>query len=639
MGADSYWARRSIEREEEWNKKSRETIEKELASQYERSAIRIQGNIEKLYGKFARDNGLSKEEARKLITGTEYRTWRKDIEEYVKEYKETGNPKTLLELNTLAMRSRISRLDKLYSETLIELDKLGQHADRAVTKFLKDAYKDNRLHSAYELAKRGNGPLQVAVDSKRMQDVLRTPWSGKNYSERIWKNSDKLAKTIQDTIVNGVHRGVSVNTLAKEVQKRMEVGKSDAVRLVRTELNYIHNQATLDSLREAKMGYFQFIATLDKRTSSVCRNHDNNVYPLDEAEVGSNVPPLHPRCRSTIAGALGPKKGTGGSRTVKVEPSKKGGTVKYTKVPRNMAYDDWKAVYVDKSKTFDEWRTEQKANKPTKEALSDKPTKEITSDMIRKKMSNIDLSKANPQDIINLGKMVVEKHSIVDIIGDKEALKKVFSEYREMGSIVPKEMWAKYGNKQNQTMLQEAFSYYPADWLQYVRDDNCKICAHKVNRGYFHYGTPNGRVDFIKGKYDSDSNYITIAMNGVKKTTPYHEIGHMVEHFNKDALRLSLEYRNVRVQGEHLQYLSELLNYRGYGRELTYADNFINPYIGKDYGEHASEILSMGLESVFSPNENGHVKKFNYKTNSYEYATISDDIEYLHFIVGMILKA
>lgn len=639
MGADSYWARRSIEREEEWNKKSRETIEKELASQYERSAIRIQGNIEKLYGKFARDNGLSKEEARKLITGTEYRTWRKDIEEYVKEYKETGNPKTLLELNTLAMRSRISRLDKLYSETLIELDKLGQNADKAVTKFLKEAYKDNRLHSAYELAKRGNGPLQVAVDSKRMQDVLRTPWSGKNYSERIWKNSDKLAKTIQDTIVNGVHRGVSVNTLAKEVQKRMEVGKSDAVRLVRTELNYIHNQATLDSLREAKMSYFQFIATLDKRTSSVCRNHDNNVYPLDEAEVGSNVPPLHPRCRSTIAGALGPKKGTSGSRTVKAEPSKKGDAVKYTKVPRNMAYEDWKAVYVDKSKTFDEWRIEQKANKPTKAVLSDKPTKEITTDMIRKKMANIDLSKANPQDIINLGKMVVDKHGIVDIIGDKEALKKVFSEYREMGSMVPKEMWAKYGNKQNKIMLQEAFSFYPSDWLKYVQDNNCKICAPKSNRGYFCYGTPNGRIDIIKGKYDFSSNYITISMNGVRKTTPYHEIGHMVEFFNKDALRLSLEYRRKRTQGTQLESLGKLLNVEDYKGELTYADNFINPYIGKDYGNHGSELLSMGLESVFSPNEKGHAKRFNYKTNAYEFASIIDDMEYLHFIIGMILKA
>ena len=360
MGAVSYWARRSIEREEEWNTKSRETIEKELASQYERTAQAIQAKIEQLYGKFASDNGVSMTEARRLIQGSEYRTWKKDIEEYLKEYKATGNPKTLLELNTLAMRSRISRLDKLYGDTLIELDKLGQKADKAVTEFLKEAYKDNRLHSAYELAKRGKGPLQVAVDSKRMQDVLRTPWSGKNYSERIWKNSDKLAKTIQDTIVNGVHRGVSVTTLAKEVQTRMGVGKSDAVRLVRTELNYIHNQATLDSLREAKMGYFQFIATLDKRTSSICRNHDNNVYPLDEAEVGSNVPPLHPRCRSTIAGALGPKKGTSGSRTVKIETNQKGERVTYTKVPRNMTYEDWKAVYVDKSKTFDEWKYERK---------------------------------------------------------------------------------------------------------------------------------------------------------------------------------------------------------------------------------------------------------------------------------------
>lgn len=169
MGTDSYWARRSVEREEEWNKKSRDTIEKELASHYERSAQRIQANIERLYSKFSTDNGVSISEARKLINGTEYRTWKKDIEEYIAEYKETGNPKTLLELNTLAMRSRISRLDKLYGDTLIELDKLGSKADKAITGFLKDAYKDNRLHSAYELAKKGQGPLNVAVNEKHVE--------------------------------------------------------------------------------------------------------------------------------------------------------------------------------------------------------------------------------------------------------------------------------------------------------------------------------------------------------------------------------------------------------------------------------------------------------------------------------------
>jgi SPP1 gp7 family putative phage head morphogenesis protein len=354
MGTDSYWARRSVEREEEWNKKSRDTIEKELASHYERSAQRIQANIERLYGKFSVDNGVSITEARKLINGTEYRTWRKDIEEYIAEYKETGNPKTLLELNTLAMRSRISRLDKLYGDTLIELDKLGSKADKAITGFLKDAYKDNRLHSAYELAKRGQGPLNVAVNEKHVEQVLRAPWSGKNYSERIWGNSDKLARTLQDTVFNSVHRGVSVEKLAKEVQERMNVGKNDAVRLVRTELNYVHNQAALDSLKSANMEYFQFIATLDKRTSSVCREHDNHVYPIDEAEVGTNVPPLHPHCRSTIAGTIGTKKATSGSRGSLL------GKGEYQKVPRNMDYDNWKAVYVDNSKSIEEWKRERK---------------------------------------------------------------------------------------------------------------------------------------------------------------------------------------------------------------------------------------------------------------------------------------
>lgn len=382
MGTNSYWARRAVEREDEWNKKSRETIEKELAAQYERSAQRLQANIEQLYGKFATDNGLSMTDARKLINGTEFRTWRKDVEGYLADFEKTGNPKIMLELNALSMRSRISRLDKLYSDTLIEIDKLNRNTDNVMSSFLKEAYKDNRLHSAYELAKKGQGPLNVVVDNKQVEQVLRTPWSGKNYSERIWVNGEKLARTIQDTVVNGVHRGVSVNKLAKEVQERMGVSKNDAVRLVRTELNYVHNQSTLDSLRSSNMEYFQFIATMDKRTSSTCREHDNNIYPVADAEVGTNVPPLHPRCRSTIAGTLD-KKTTSGSRTVKMAKANKNEPTQYEKVPRNMDYDNWKAIYVDKSKTFSEWRSEQKSIRQAASKVV-KPKTETLTDMITK---------------------------------------------------------------------------------------------------------------------------------------------------------------------------------------------------------------------------------------------------------------
>lgn len=637
MGADSYWARRSIEREEEWNKKSQSTVEKELAAQYERSAQRIQANIEQLYGKFATDNSISISDARKLINGSEFRTWRKDIEEYIEEYNKKGNPKLLLELNTLSMRSRISRLDKLYGDTLIEIDKLGQKTDVTITGFLKDAYKDNRLHSAYELAKRGSGPLGVSVNNKQIEGILRTPWSGKNYSERIWNNSEKLARTIQDTVVNGLHRGASVNKLAKEVQDRMSVSKNDAVRLVRTELNYVNNQAALDSLKDAKMEYFQFIATLDKRTSSICREHDNNIYPVDEAEVGTNVPPLHPRCRSTIAGTIGPKKPTSGSRISKMETAKRG-PVQYQKVPRNMDYDNWKAVYVDQSKTFAEWRGEQKAAKTVKSVtpIHDKP---VTTEMIRDKIAKIDLPNATPQDIISIGKMVVEKHNIVDAIGNADELKKVLSEYRDIGSTVPKEMWAKGSNAVNKKLLQGAFDVYPSDWVQYLKTNHKKISTRKVDRGYF-YGDgaiAGKRPRLLDVPGDAVKDYITINMDGDIKSTPYHEIGHMVEFFNKHASRLSNEFRNMRTKGEKPQYLAEILAHKGYGAEMTLPDDFINPYIGKEYENGATEVLSVGLENIFTQGYSNQPKRFNRNTKKYEYVHISDDMEYLHFIIGMFL--
>lgn len=53
--------------------------------------------------------------------------------------------------------------------------------------------------------------------------------------------------------------------MAKLVQQRMNVGKHEATRLVRTEMNYVQNQAALDSIKDAEMKYYIFLATLDKK--------------------------------------------------------------------------------------------------------------------------------------------------------------------------------------------------------------------------------------------------------------------------------------------------------------------------------------------------------------------------------------
>lgn len=349
MNSEKYWARRADARERAWHKKSQETIEKELARYYARSLAEIQKDIQALYGRFAADNHLSQVEARKLLQGQEFREWRYTIQEYVKQIN-AGNTGLLKELNTLAMRSRISRLDKLYSDTVMELDSLGRKTSASMKKFLSDAYKDNYYQSVYEIGRTvGLKSPRVVVPSKSLEDVLRDRWSGKNYSERIWKNQKLLGQTLKQEMVTAVHRGESVEAVSKRIAQRMNVSTKNATRLVRTELNYVENRAALDSIRASGMDYYRFIATLDNRTTPICREHDGRIVSVEEASPGDNLPPLHPNCRSTIAGSLyGPEDGhkQEGKRIARDEKGRN------YYVPADMTYSQWHDKYVVKAQVL-----------------------------------------------------------------------------------------------------------------------------------------------------------------------------------------------------------------------------------------------------------------------------------------------
>lgn len=350
--ASEYWQERAIEREALWNKKCRATIEAELAEQYTKALTAIQEDITALYGMFAKDNKLELHEAIALLKGEEYKQWRMSLEAYAK-LSETDNA-ILRELNTLAMRSRVSRLEKLHSETLQELYKLGVATEERMNRFLEGAFKDNYYRSLFEIGRTAGLYSTIsAVDDKLLEKVLKNPWSGKAYSARIWTNQEKLAQTLKDTVFAGIHRGVSVPKLSRLVKERMDVGRYEATRLVRTELNYVHNQANLESIKDSGMMFYKFVATLDSRTSQKCRAHDGSIVPVEEASPGDNLPPLHPHCRSTIIGSLG--EGKGGQKGTRIARDSEGHSFH---VPRQMKYSDYKAVYIDQSKTIDQWAAE-----------------------------------------------------------------------------------------------------------------------------------------------------------------------------------------------------------------------------------------------------------------------------------------
>lgn len=344
MDSETYWQQRMEELEQHWHDKGRQTIEKELQALYEDALDAIQDDIAALYGRFAKDNELSVVEAMRLLQGREYRKWRMSIDAYVAQIAATGDKELEKELNVLAMRSRITRLDKLYAETLVEIAKLDQQTRDKISEFLPSAYRDFYYHTLYDIGqKHGLDSAVSQVDSEQIEKVLRTPWSGRNYSARIWKNGRKLAQTIRDVTVQAVHRGSSIQALSQHVSQRMGVGYRQSVRLVRTELNYVQNHAILDGIKDSGMKYYRFVATLDKRTSPQCRSHDGHVYPVDDYSPGSTAPPLHPHCRSTIVGSLK------GDSKPKGKRAARNADGKYIRVPADMTYQQWYNKYIQPS--------------------------------------------------------------------------------------------------------------------------------------------------------------------------------------------------------------------------------------------------------------------------------------------------
>lgn len=352
MNSGRYWRERALERELRWNDIATEKLEREIKFYYQQSLEKIRRDIESLYARYANENGLSMAEARRLIRGDEFTVWRMTLEEYVKAAK--NDSEILKELNTLAMRSRISRFEALHARTMMEIADLCEKLEKFEDALQYRAYVQNYYGNLYDIHKEyGLTTPPVIVDKNQAEKVLRTAWSGANYSQRIWKNGRKLERAIKSTMLEAIHRGTSIQKLSKDLSQRMEVGYNNAERLIRTELNFIQTKAAADSIIAAEMLFYQFIAVMDNRTTPMCQSLDGEIFPLAELNQGENAPPMHVRCRSTICASIDDgKQGRRptGQRAARDEDGKR------IKIPADMKYADWKAVYIDKTKTLEEWR-------------------------------------------------------------------------------------------------------------------------------------------------------------------------------------------------------------------------------------------------------------------------------------------
>ena len=107
-----------------------------------------------------------------------------DLKEYMSLIKSTGDEKLLLELNTLAMKSRIDRLSVLKYQVDKNINNLHDSTLESTTELLTDTFTDNYYKTIYDTHKFiGVGTSFALVDNDLVKNVLSYPWSGENYSQ------------------------------------------------------------------------------------------------------------------------------------------------------------------------------------------------------------------------------------------------------------------------------------------------------------------------------------------------------------------------------------------------------------------------------------------------------------------------
>ena len=297
-----YWEKRQLAREELSFNKGTEAY-KEYVKILSESKKGIENKIAQLYAKYQQEVtklGVDKIQANKLLRGTEYKEWRYNIGKYVEEIEKLkkSNPvefrKMSVELETLAYRSRISRLDSLKAGVDYELIQAGEKIKGKVTDTLADVYEDTYTSFVEDLNfKKG------VISSSTIKMALEQEWSGANYSSRIWSNIDNLAKAIKNEVIVGLNKGINYRTMSQNIAKKFDTSYKNAERLVRTETAHIQNQAMLMGYKDSGVVKYEFLAVLDSRTSHTCASLNGEVFKTENAMEGENYPPMHPRCRST----------------------------------------------------------------------------------------------------------------------------------------------------------------------------------------------------------------------------------------------------------------------------------------------------------------------------------------------------
>ena len=275
-----YWKRRAEANMDGVQRGAEQRLAR-LGRAYHQAARELEGEVQRILGTYAKRFDLTPEEAAAAL--------REPADEESRAY---GYRVSRAEALEKAIRERLNGLGaRLERETAAQREWTASKSYQSARKMMRDMT--------------GGVVSQAVPDLQGLLRAMDTAWSGRNYSARIWRNTDHLAQMLEDEIEAAFLSGKSVRRMANVIMDRFGVGYRAAECLMRTETSYVQNQTAAQSYRDAGCTEYEVLTAQDRRTCRRCAAQNGRRYLFTEMQAGENAPPFHPNCRCTILPVVG----------------------------------------------------------------------------------------------------------------------------------------------------------------------------------------------------------------------------------------------------------------------------------------------------------------------------------------------
>jgi SPP1 gp7 family putative phage head morphogenesis protein len=365
--ATAYWEVRAALRQAAYDK-ANNAIVASVSRTYDRVMRQLDKDIDTIMATYTRKTGLSPREAYDFLRDGVPQSVMDDLSVRISQIADPRQQKKLaVMLRTDAYRARISRLDAIKASTRVGLTEAAEAELGALEPHLRHTAELAYNRTMFDIQKVTAGFQTVGVPRKALDTILKSKWAGDTFSQSVWANRDATYSLMDKALMEVSSMGKLSDPTMKDLRGMVDLTKwkgplkskfKDAAqyqkyaanRLIRTESAYVANQTTAIAYEECEIEKYEFMATLDSRTSQKCSDNDGKIFDMADKKVGVNFPPLHPFCRSSVACVID---GLTRDNLTRAARDKNGKSVY---VPRDMDYAEWKRWQDAGCPDVGEWR-------------------------------------------------------------------------------------------------------------------------------------------------------------------------------------------------------------------------------------------------------------------------------------------